>query len=250
MNKGYNETMNLKLNKEIIQSNLNQVLKVLVYDEIDSTNNEAKRLKLSQDSLIVAQDQTHGRGRYQRSFYSRKNEGLYFSLVLKYRQLDAQLLTLIIAVVISNILKETKIKWLNDILLHEKKMGGILCESTITNNEFNQIIIGVGLNLNVTHPPKELEGLISSYHEVDSEFDINELLCLIINEFFELMSLDKSIIVDQYKKKCVHMNQWVSINHESILVKDITLEGYLVGVNTLGETQIFNNAEVSLDVNK
>ena len=119
MNKGYNETMNLKLNKEIIQSNLNQVLKVLVYDEIDSTNNEAKRLKLSQDSLIVAQDQTHGRGRYQRSFYSRKHEGLYFSLVLKHRQLDAQLLTLIIAVVISNILKETKIKWLNDILLSD-----------------------------------------------------------------------------------------------------------------------------------
>lgn len=129
---------------------------VTVKRKIDSTNSFAKRLflknKIKNNTIILAEEQTGGRGRCGRSFYSPKSTGLYMTVALK-PQKDSSpnlSLTTICAVAAAEAIEKlsdthVKIKWVNDIYVGGKKAGGILCESTPTNSGAG-VILGIGIN--------------------------------------------------------------------------------------------------------
>lgn len=143
------------LNASYIQSAL-PYGKVLVFEEIDSTNEYllSHCHTLPNGSLCLAECQLAGRGRRGRQWYSPLGKNLYFSLLWKYpfpqpEQLSS--LSLVVAVVIAETfeelgIKDIQIKWPNDIYYQGKKTGGILIESKLDRHGIS-LIIGIGLNL-------------------------------------------------------------------------------------------------------
>ena len=132
--------------------------KIYYLDGLSSTMNMAMELGLKgapEGTLVLAESQTRGRGRLGRGWFSPKYKGIYLSLILKPKILptEATLLTLLSAVSICEAIKEitgldSQIKWPNDIMLHNKKLGGILTELNAEMDEINFVSIGIGLNVN------------------------------------------------------------------------------------------------------
>lgn len=153
------------LSKDIIKDFLPENLKdmpVFTYDEIDSTNSECKRKSgIPLPFVVTANGQTSGRGRHGKSFYSPKETGIYLSLAVKSED-TPQLVTLYSAVAVTKAINEIcllypQIKWVNDLYLNGKKICGILCENSNGN-----IIIGIGINLNTSAFPEEIENIAGS----------------------------------------------------------------------------------------
>lgn len=142
---------------------------VFCYDVIDSTNSEAKRLLaagLSGDALLAAVQQTGGRGRRGRSFYSPAETGVYFSLVLHPKGDASDLISLTAAAAVA-VVRATerysdaapKIKWVNDVYLGDRKIAGILTEAVtgLESGTVESVVVGIGLNLSTSGFPEELK---------------------------------------------------------------------------------------------
>ncbi len=150
---------------------------ILWFREIDSTNSEAKRRRdeASENPLvIVADSQSKGRGRLGRSFYSPSETGLYMSVAYTPRGDlgDSVTITSQAAVAVCRAIEKfvpvcCKIKWVNDVYVAEKKVCGILCESTVCESGEPVIIVGVGINLTTKDFPEEIADRAAAVGEVD-----------------------------------------------------------------------------------
>jgi BirA family transcriptional regulator, biotin operon repressor / biotin---[acetyl-CoA-carboxylase] ligase len=127
-----------------------------VYDSIDSTNLEALRWAAEQGavegSLVVADTQTAGRGRWGRSWLSHPGAGLMFSVVLRPTSLEPGLLTTAGGLAVARAIEEecglpTLIKWPNDLLIGERKVSGVLVESRSVGHAADAVVLGAGINL-------------------------------------------------------------------------------------------------------
>src|SRR5436190_7429723 len=136
-------------------------LNILRYETIDSTNTEAAsqaRQGADEGVCIVAREQTAGRGRRGRQWVSAKDSGLYFSIILRPR-IDMRylsLITLMSGIAVYDTLKEfalkPDIKWVNDVLIADKKVCGMLAETVDTPRGL-AVVVGIGINLtNGTFP--------------------------------------------------------------------------------------------------
>ena len=132
------------------------VFHIEVHKQVTSTNDFLKNLKASEGRVIVAQEQTGGKGRLGRSFYSPEGTGIYFSLLLTPTiPIDeATAVTAAAAVAVAEAMeklagKEVQIKWVNDIYINGKKVCGILTEGVfdMENRRLGQVILGIGINL-------------------------------------------------------------------------------------------------------
>ena len=129
--------------------------KLFTFETLDSTNNHAKHIAqdATDGTVIVAGIQTKGKGRSENT-WSSETGGLYLSVILKPRRPPQRTLplTLITALAVSETLDTygipSTIKWPNDVLVNEKKIAGILVESSSSGAELNYLIIGVGININ------------------------------------------------------------------------------------------------------
>jgi BirA family transcriptional regulator, biotin operon repressor / biotin---[acetyl-CoA-carboxylase] ligase len=151
--------------KRIISQDLTSFsAKIFHFEQIDSTNTFLKRyaqnaqtqasLKVLEGVGALADIQTAGRGRMQRSWYSATKEGCYFSLLLtpKLNLKSFPLLSLMSAVATAEAIMEScpiaiDIKWPNDILINNCKVAGILIESSFKDSNLNYVIVGIGVNL-------------------------------------------------------------------------------------------------------
>jgi BirA family biotin operon repressor/biotin-[acetyl-CoA-carboxylase] ligase len=138
-------------------STMNIGAKILRVKSCPSTNDLAKELALSGESegmVVIAEEQTKGKGTKGRSWYSARKKGLYLSVVLTPPFPDISLLPLVAGLAVSDAILSCSgirvgLKWPNDLVWGGKKLGGILCESGFLGNRVNYAILGVGLN--VTH---------------------------------------------------------------------------------------------------
>lgn len=128
---------------------------ILHFPLLDSTNNYAKTQidQLHSGDLILAEQQTGGKGRLGRNWLSPKGN-LYCSLVYKNQTCDISFFPLLCAVAVSHVLENIlnlpiKIKWPNDLVVEQKKICGILCESIILSSQIH-VICGIGININTT----------------------------------------------------------------------------------------------------
>ncbi|MGE6258814.1 biotin--[acetyl-CoA-carboxylase] ligase [Heyndrickxia sporothermodurans] len=158
----------LGLNTEIIGNVIHYL------DSTDSTQKIAHRL--SQDgcpegTVVVAEEQTNGRGRLTRPWHSPKHSGIWMSIVLrpKLPPQKAPQFTLIAAIAVVQAMIELvniepEIKWPNDILINGKKVTGILTELQADADKIHSIIIGIGINVNqsITDFPDELHSIATS----------------------------------------------------------------------------------------
>lgn len=133
---------------------------IIRLDTVDSTNNYAANLlklsTVSEGTVITAQEQTQGRGQRGASWSSSAGENLLCSIVLYPRSIrpDEQFsLSQTVALAVHEMVEELTqveafIKWPNDIVVQDKKIAGILIETSIAHNHLQNAIVGVGLNLN------------------------------------------------------------------------------------------------------
>lgn len=137
---------------------------------------------------IVAREQTRGRGRHERVWISPRDAGLYFSVVLRPR-LDVSgwpLITLMAALAISKALEETgalqtDIKWPNDIVINDRKLGGILAETAETDQGL-ACVLGIGINLTEQALPPELRDRATSLTEENGKAPDPDQLLLVLLE--------------------------------------------------------------------
>ncbi|MDR6884488.1 biotin--[acetyl-CoA-carboxylase] ligase [Bacillus sp. 3255] len=176
--------------------------KVHVYGEVDSTQTIAHRLVASgaqEGTLVLAEAQTAGRGRMGRAWHSPPGKGIWMSLVLTPRipvHFMPQL-TLLCAVALCRAIRrvcpvEVGIKWPNDLLIHGKKISGILLESSGEDERLKYVIAGIGIsvNLKVSDYPEELRTVATSLAiESGAELKRETIVQSFLLEFEELYAL-------------------------------------------------------------
>ena len=143
-------------------------------EEVDSTNNIAKQLAAKgceEGLLVVAEEQTIGRGRLARGWFSPYGKGIWFSVVLRppFAPQEAPKCTLLAAVAVARALREITgvecgIKWPNDILWQGRKLVGILTEMSAEMDAINHVVIGMGINVSIKAEefPSELQEIAVS----------------------------------------------------------------------------------------
>ena len=160
------------------------------YDEVGSTNDEARRLlqELDNLSVIAARCQTMGRGQGDHTWHSRPGENLTFSVVLKFGSggleplaaRDALLITETVTLALRLYLEErgvkVRIKWPNDIYAGDLKICGILIENILHGSEIASSIIGIGLNLNQKDFPSDLPNPVSLTLLTGESYDLEQEL--------------------------------------------------------------------------
>lgn len=264
-NKGYQLDQACdRLSSEGIHTCLTEDLKnlpITVYQQMGSTNTEAKQQALNgapHGTVILAEEQTQGRGRLGRKFYSPKGTGIYMSLILR-PQLhlnQAIQVTTTVAVAICRVIEKLTnqhphIKWVNDIYIGKQKICGILTEA-VTDFESGQvefIILGIGLNVNTVDFPKEIDQIAGSLNPKD--ITRNQLCAHLLNELFSLFSnLNDPKLLEEYKSKSNVLGKWITFMKNQqlyeALAEDINEQGELIVRLKNAEKMILNSGEISI----
>lgn len=171
--------------------------KVYYLDSLASTNMKAKEMAFNEreGTIIIAEEQTKGKGRLGRNWVSPKGKGIWMSIILKPKMAPSEVakLTLIGAAAVNEALGQigigTCIKWPNDILIQNKKVCGILTEMSCELNMINYVIMGIGINVNLDREDfnEELIDKATSLKIVTgSKTDRKRLTAMILNHFEDL----------------------------------------------------------------
>ena len=207
-NRGYRLTDSKNLvSAQSIRAKMKNRIDVIYCGCVDSTNNMCKRLLADSKQgmfLVAANQQTAGRGRQGKSFYSPKGTGIYFSLVLRPKTAlqNAVTATTAAAVAVCKAIEELtelkpKIKWVNDVYLDGKKVCGILTEA-VTNFEegiVDSVIVGIGINISTDEFPDDVEGAGCLNVSVDR----GALVAKIADELIKIAGGDYKSFIDYYR---------------------------------------------------
>ena len=215
------------LSEDYLRENITHPCRIQVLEKVDSTNNAAKLINnCVPPRIIVANEQTGGRGRLGRSFYSPAGTGLYITIAFRPTfGLDrAMLTTAAAAVVVCRAIEKVsglrpKIKWVNDIYLGEKKLCGILteAESNFETGTIEKIIVGIGVNCFKASVPEELVDTVAFMENPSKNFSRNELAVAIANEFFDVMEhFDKQALLREYKARSFILGEQIRIFNPAI----------------------------------
>ncbi len=166
--------------------------KILSFESLDSTNRLGKEIlgDSAEGTVIVADEQTAGRGRMGRKWISEKGKNLTCSIILKPALAPEYLgvVSLFAGVVVARtIFRLTGLsptcKWPNDVLLNRKKCCGILAESTLAGNRCTGIVLGIGININQREfPPELLDTATSLCREAGQTFEPSHVLSILLEE--------------------------------------------------------------------
>ena len=216
--------------------------KIYYFDSVSSTMDIAMQLGLknsAEGTLVLTESQTKGRGRLGREWFSPRYKGIYLSLILKPKILlnQAPILTLMASVSICEAIKEiaaleAQIKWPNDILMHQKKLGGILTEINAEMDGIRFIVIGIGLNVN--NDKKALISGATSLKEQKKE-GINriellqEILRRIEKNYLTFQEKGAQFIIDKWRDYNITLGKRVKVySHKE------HIEGQAVDIDTDG----------------
>ena len=144
---------------------------------VESTNYVAKALayhNAAEGTIVVTEEQTGGKGRLDRNFFSPRGKGIWFSVILRPKVLpkDAPKFTLMAAVAVAEAMNrfnlKPQIKWPNDIMYDGRKLVGILTEMTGEIAKISYLVIGIGINVNIRRYefPAELRDIAASLSEI------------------------------------------------------------------------------------
>jgi BirA family biotin operon repressor/biotin-[acetyl-CoA-carboxylase] ligase len=169
-------------------------------DSIDSTNNWVKShlAELSPLTCVTAEEQTAGRGRFKRHWISPRGENIYASLYLTtplgaaYLSNLGQIMAFACAKVLRGLGFKALLKWPNDVLIGDKKIAGVLTETVAHDDEIG-VIIGIGLNVNMTPDSLATIGVpaTSLFEQSKKKWDRQELTELLMNHFQQDLELLK-----------------------------------------------------------
>ena len=252
---------------------------IFFYDTTDSTNMRAKQLITEETSgagsksgdlngtIISAGQQTAGRGRLGRSFFSPK-EGIYISIIIK-PKFDISESTLVTVAAASAVAEavdevcgrehETEIKWVNDIYLDKKKICGILTEgiADFESGQIDYMITGIGINTSLEGFPRELKKTAGA---IEGDWPRAKLIAEIMSRFLDYVSrIEERRFMTTYREKSMLIGEDVLVyrgtyrkNPDDELegiparVTGISDEGGLEIIKSDGSREILTTGEVTV----
>jgi len=239
--------------------------KVVVFDEIDSTNMEAKRRAANGDKnplIIVADQQSMGRGRFGRSFYSPQGCGIYMSMLIYPTQdqlSQATMFTTAAAVAVCRAISslsevDPKIKWVNDIYVDSKKVCGILSEAVfdMENGVIGSIVVGIGINFkNGGELPEEIADIAGTVFGNEPPTSRNRLTAQVANEFFEILkNIQSHEFLKEYRERSMLLGEEIVYSRGNekyaAVAEDIDDDGALVVRFEDGRREALRSGEVSV----
>jgi BirA family biotin operon repressor/biotin-[acetyl-CoA-carboxylase] ligase len=220
-------------------------MRIYLYDQVSSTNDVLKEKALAgepEGSVVVAREQTAGRGRYGRSWLSRSDMGLYTSILLRpSAQYPTGLLSLATGLATAKTINRRipgscRLKWPNDVLVKDRKIAGILVETHVKQNALLYVIVGIGINL--YHDAPDLDLLDNAATSLTmagcDRFDRDELLqSLLKNVWQEYLGLTQAQgvprVLKRWRRYCSHWQKPVRIRNDREIVS-----GQFVGIDDSG----------------
>lgn len=236
-----------------------------VRQSVTSTNIVAKELAakgVREGTVVAAIEQTEGRGRMGRSFYSPASTGIYFSVILRpmLNMEDSLLITTAAAVAVAKAIEsvagiKASIKWVNDVYVEGKKVCGILTEASLNfeSGGLEYAVLGIGINIETKDFPEGLNQTAGSvFKDKPSGAPIKSmLLAEVLNNLADSMSslTDRSLI-EEYKNRSflIGKNILVLRGQNAIPAKaiDIDDKAHLVVEYEDGSKEALNSGEVSI----
>lgn len=224
---------------------------LLIYPQTGSTNNDLKKMAADgapHGTVVVAQQQTAGRGRMGRTFLSPEG-GIYMSVLLRPSCKAEELLhlTCAVAVGVCDAIEKScgsrpKVKWINDLIIDNKKLGGILTELSLNaDGTVNYAVVGIGINIGAV--PAEVADMataLSADKDLVTAAIIDRLSCM------DLM--DRKALMHRYRRDCITLNQQVRVMQTGCtgIATRLTEDGSLVICRDDGTTVTVGTGEVSV----
>ncbi len=198
--------------------------KIIVYNSTSSTNDiaaEYAKDKKNHGLVILAEEQTAGRGRAGTKWYSTRADSILCSIVLTDTKCSADLLSLTCAVAVADGLGKigrspAKLKWPNDIILNGKKVAGLMFESKI-NNARSAYIFGVGINCHQRREsfPTELQNTATSIdiesRSVCDRISLTKRILSSIDHWLVVAEKNSSKVTDQWRKLSIQLGHRVTL---------------------------------------
>jgi BirA family biotin operon repressor/biotin-[acetyl-CoA-carboxylase] ligase len=260
--------------------------RIHVFKTLESTNLTAKKMALDgapYNTVVIAGEQTKGRGRMGRSFFSPPAGGIYMTFILEPRFDTAKsvLITTAASVAVCKAIEEVtgiscRIKWVNDVYMEDKKICGILTEAVtdFESGHIDHIVLGIGINFSTARNafPKELSGIAGSLFEEipkaagDSAnlppegVSRNRLIAEVIDQMLEINgNLESRDFIEEYKRRSFVLGKEIlviptsGLRNERNLAEgipasaiDIDGDGGLVVRYRDGAVQTLNSGEISI----
>jgi BirA family biotin operon repressor/biotin-[acetyl-CoA-carboxylase] ligase len=221
---------------------------IIFFESTTSTNDAAIDIAKKRDNpegiVVIADEQSHGKGRFGRKWISPPGVNLYFTVLLRPPLLSrkASILTLVTAVAVTTAIRDytgldAEIKWPNDILINGKKTGGILIEMKSDKNLLYLLAIGTGVNVNMSMDalPEDIRPFTTSLKEECGKFiDKITLLSQVLAE----MEKHYKILLNGNKRALI--NEWLSLNctignKVKIQNQDNIMSGIAEGIDENGQ---------------
>jgi BirA family biotin operon repressor/biotin-[acetyl-CoA-carboxylase] ligase len=226
------------------------VKKVMYFDSIPSTNLFAKTCINEDDLLIIAGHQSEGRGRLNRTWESERNKNITLSLIKSFDIQYPHLINFYTSYIVQRVLKEyimkqagsdadvLSLKWPNDIMLKDKKAGGILSELIDINESPKKFIIGIGINVNQESFPAELTNkAISLKNYYSNNFSVEDIIYSLISQFYYNLALldKKDILMELWRLNCSMIGKNVRFRHTDVVEE---IEGNVIDICNDGGIKI------------
>lgn len=240
-------------------------LKITQHEEIGSTNDAAKTYVIQhpyEETLVIANKQTKGRGRNNRQFYSEIDAGIYFSLGIRVTAVhpnELPLYTIAAAAAMIEAIKDElgfdlQVKWVNDLFYQGRKVAGILAE-TVINSETNRIhhlVLGIGLNIAGSFVAADEATQATAgtlYEKIPQEFNREALIMAFLQKFkcYHENITDRNFI-PIYRERLLGLNQEITYQKGSQKhagrIKGINDNGQLMIQNENGQLEILLANEI------
>lgn len=235
---------------------------------VESTNKTAKERAQSgvkEGYTVISSRQTGGHGRFGRHFYSPENCGIYMSIVLrpKISAADSVLITTAAAVAVCEAIEDTskksaQIKWVNDVLIDNKKVCGILTEAAfnIESGLLDYAVLGIGIN---AYEPKsgfadEIKNIAGAVFPMTDGGAIDRLTAAVLNNFFKYyVELKSKKFLDAYRSRCI-----IPESEITVISNGDKRSAHIVGVDddfrlhvrfSDGTEEHLNSGEISIKLN-
>ena len=239
--------------------------RVVCYKKVTSTNDlawlEASK-GVPEGTVIFAQEQFKGRGRFGRTWFSPINKGIWGSIILrpKITAEESYYLMVVGAIAICELLKDEfelspLIRWPNDVFINDKKIAGILVESKYLLNNPEAVIIGIGINIDIPKEsiPEDLNGIITSLSsEAGKDIDVKDVaqkfLIKLDGWYQKIIAKEFNQISESWKKMSGVLGKTVRVEIKGIIfegqVKNLDLKGGILLELPEGEKR-FNPEEIT-----
>ncbi|TMC00552.1 MAG: biotin--[acetyl-CoA-carboxylase] ligase [Chloroflexi bacterium] len=211
----------------------------------------------AEGTIVLAEEQTAGRGRFGRAWVSPPGKNLYFTLVLRPPVSRLRSLTMIAPLAVALAVEEVcglhaQIKWPNDVILEGRKLAGVLIENELAGEEVRYSLVGTGVNVNFEIPPdSEIADIATSLKaHLGEEVSREAVVASFLNHTEELCRVAIPTVVNSWKSRLQTLGQAVRVTfgnqvHEGV-ADDADGEGNLLLRRDDGSVVTLEAGEVSL----